>query len=381
MSKINYLLSRFSLERLVFSINGLIALIIYTFFCKKNNSDIWVFGTGSGFFENNTQCFYDYCNRVHISEISLFFVTSHDDLKLPVATLKKGSILAYLKGFQAQTLIFDTGNSDIIPGYLRYARGIKVNLNHGQEGLKKLPEDYYRTKFVDIHCAVSDFERDIKVLECGASRESVFITGQPRYDLINLENKRSNNDVLFFFTWREGMQNISSEQLLETTYIEAIQQVFSSPEVLRILNDYNSTLYVKFHHMLPEMQFTCENQQIVFVDKSVDFTKLINECSILITDYSSVCWDYIYNSRPVIFYPFDYNDYSDSPGLYIDLINDDSMTTVTCTSELEIKLEMTMSKMSGNHKSDSIASQYFEYQDSENCKRVFDEIQKLLNNK
>ena len=63
--------------------------------------------------------------------------------------------------------------------------GIKINVNHGQEGLKKLPADYYYKIRADITCAASEFERSIKVEFCGAPSSTVYVTGLPRYDQLD----------------------------------------------------------------------------------------------------------------------------------------------------------------------------------------------------
>ena len=45
-------------------------------------------------------------------------------------------------------------------------------------------------------------------------------------------------------------------------------------------------------------------------------------CSMLITDYSSVCWDVYYMDKPVLFYQFDYDMYNQAHGSYINMEND-----------------------------------------------------------
>ena len=39
----------------------------------------------------------------------------------------------------------------------------------------------------------------------------------------------------------------------------------------------------------------------------------------LITDYSSVCWDVCYLDKPVLFYQFDYDMYMQAHGSYLDM--------------------------------------------------------------
>ena len=41
-------------------------------------------------------------------------------------------------------------------------------------------------------------------------------------------------------------------------------------------------------------------------------------CRMLITDYSSVCWDVLYQDKPTLFYQFDLDKYNEAHGSYID---------------------------------------------------------------
>lgn len=42
-------------------------------------------------------------------------------------------------------------------------------------------------------------------------------------------------------------------------------------------------------------------------------------CRMLITDYSSVCWDVLYQDKPSLFYQFDIDKYNEAHGSYIDM--------------------------------------------------------------
>src|SRR5699024_6201365 len=50
--------------------------------------------------------------------------------------------------------------------------------------------------------------------------------------------------------------------------------------------------------------------------------ELLMRSSLLITDYSSVAWDFYYLKKPVAFFQFDYATYEELQGSYIDLKKD-----------------------------------------------------------
>lgn len=377
MNKISFYLSRISWERIGYTFVGMLAYFL-RLFMKPPQKPIWVFGSGNGLFENNIQCFYSYCLNNQDLAVTQYFITDKVVDESQVNLIKKGSLKAYLLSFRAQVLVFDTGNSDIIPGFLSYTEGLKVNLNHGQEGLKKLSKDYYKIKTADLLCAVSEFEQDIKINECGAESSNVVVTGQPRYDKVNLALDITEGDILLFFTWREGMQNMSSQEFSKTDYIVNIISIINSCKISETLAKYDKKLYIKLHHMLPKVELPFEDDRIIIVGDNLNLTKIINASSLLITDYSSVCWDFIYNDRPVIFYPFDYDVYSKNPGLYLNMKSDSTLNSIGSITQLERSLESTLGEMNSGSQSLRKGCKYFKYRDTNNCLRIYEKINNLL---
>lgn len=370
VGEITYAIGHFSLKRASYILNGTIALVLYAIFFRRKRR-LWILGTGNGLFDNNVKAFYNFCSSQNL-DIEYKFITTKMKLDTPVPKLRKGSVHAYISVFMAEVLVNDSGNSDLAPGFIKFARGLKVNLNHGQEGFKKLKKDYYKEIIADINCSVSDFESNIKIDCCGANPDTVYVTGQARYDNIS-ENPLSRGDILLFFTWRDGMQYKSSEEILKSKYYESIQEIITSPVISNILQEYNQKMYFRLHHMLPPIDLSIKNEYIIPITDEDNFTEIINRCSVLITDYSSICWDYIYNGRDVIFYPFDYEDYSVYPGLYIDLDANIGLNVAKCIESLEDKIRTVLDSSTKNRNT-SLSSHYFKYHDKNNCKRIYELI-------
>jgi CDP-glycerol glycerophosphotransferase (TagB/SpsB family) len=69
-----------------------------------------------------------------------------------------------------------------------------------------------------------------------------------------------------------------------------------------------------------EKGFSLENIEIL--DQDTDLQEAIAASALLVTDYSSVCWDFLFLDRPVLFYQFDRDDFLEHTGSYIDLGKD-----------------------------------------------------------
>ena len=92
----------------------------------------------------------------------------------------------------------------------------------------------------------------------------------------------------------------------------------------------------------------------------------------LITDYSSVCWDVYYQKKPVIFYQFDYEKYDMAHGSYIDMETELFGRRAVTGDELLEELEKCIeSDFELNQKETEDHHHYFEYIDDKNSERTY----------
>ena len=98
------------------------------------------------------------------------------------------------------------------------------------------------------------------------------------------------------------------------------------------------------------------------------------ESKVLVTDYSSVAWDFHYMKKPVCFYHFDQDKFLETHGSYLDL-NKDIFGTV---SKTEDKLVDKIIESYLNKKNKTIKKEFFEYNDKRNSERIFYNIKDFL---
>lgn len=355
-------MNRFSIAQKVrFVANILVAVSFYFLIYKPSclsrfKKKIILLGTGNGLLENNVECLF---NRLVSKDesVSVFFVSEHKFDKIGLENdanlLRIGSIRAYIRSLQAQVLVIDTCNSDIAPGLHKFLKGLKINVNHGFEGLKKLPSDYFRNIDADIHCASSKFEADLKVYQMGADPKNVLVTGYPRFD--EIANWSLGKDILAFFTWRDwSMYELDHYD----RYLQHINSLICR-EVSVALG--SRKLFIKLHPKF-KSKISSEYSNIIVLSKFDNLTDYVRKCGMLITDYSSVSWDFIYNGRKVIFYCFDYKEYSLRPGLFLKYEEEFS-------SSFALNIPDVLRMLKEQH--DFIDSQkYFCYRDGKSSDRV-----------
>lgn len=133
--------------------------------------------------------------------------------------------------------------------------------------------------------------------------------GFARYDrLVNTASKRQ---ILYMPTWRASIKN--TDDVEGTLYYKKIKSLLCSA----VLNNYllsTNTEFVYFVH--PSIRhwkkyfvpFANHNIKVLN-NEDYDLQKLICSANLLVTDFSSIYFDFAYQGKPVVYYHFDYDDY------------------------------------------------------------------------
>ena len=110
---------------------------------------------------------------------------------------------------------------------------------------------------------------------------------------------------------------------------------------------------------------------------SQPLNELMMECKLLVTDYSSVCWDVYYQGKPVLFYQFDLEQYNETQGSYIDMETELFGDRATEPEQLFALLEEAAANgFQLKEKYAEMRESMYAYLDHNNSQRTCEEIQK-----
>ena len=126
-----------------------------------------------------------------------------------------------------------------------------------------------------------------------------------------------------------------------------------------------------------------ENVKILPADAEI--TQELEKSEILITDYSSVAYDFYYLNKPIIFFQFDKDEYDKKVGSYVknkDLFGIQVKSVEKCVENI-IKISENNFNCDKNliEKFEKLQPKLLKYTDKKNCDRVYTEIIKHLKNK
>ncbi len=144
-------------------------------------------------------------------------------------------------------------------------------------------------------------------------------TGYPRQDLfLNISGKEkasilravnvsgSQKVVLYAPTWRGGV----GEAVIDTKQLRRDVKKLQEIEGVQIL--------FRGHYMVEKI-LSQTNLNVTVVPESIDTNSLLSIVDVLITDYSSICFDFMALGRPIIYYVYDREAYEKERGLYFPL--------------------------------------------------------------
>jgi len=353
------------------------------------NRKIWIIGENFGeCLKDNGYCFFKYCQKNGIQPV-VFFVSkknSHASDQFLCSNqnvLVYGSIRHLAHLFLADVFIYSHTHRDLIYHKLfPLVAGNKkiVFLQHGVTGFKKfyhLYQEYCNEP--DILIVVSEFEKSIIAEQVGTKEQKLKITGFARYDNLTHGNSgQSRQQIAYMPTWRDW---INMASFLDSKFYKSVSSFTADSLLAKLLKEKGVTLKFYLHKQMKDYFSFFESksskvQLIEFGRESVQ--KMIKESNLLITDYSSVSWDFFYLDKPVIFYQFDAEDYLSYRGSYLDINEDifgdqtDSKYTLIDLIKLYIENDF-----QAKEKYKKAKQSFFKYSDQSNCKRIYQEIMRL----
>ena len=181
-----------------------------------------------------------------------------------------------------------------------------IFIQHGVVFLKEtvMINGYLKPNKFDKILISSEYEYKI-FKKYGWTDDKLIKCGLPRWDLLN-KSQQKERSILVMLTWRRF-------KLLEfenSLYKKNLIKFLNNNNLHKYLKENNIKLYFAPHHSLLGLcglDFNLDIENVEFVDSN-ECSKYIQKCSCLITDWSSVAFDFMFQNKPVICYILDKND-------------------------------------------------------------------------
>lgn len=373
------------------------AYLLSFFTKKKSGKKIALIGGNLGEkYEDNAAVYHKYLLNNHKDQVTAYWMydpkTSYAKEQKIENAVPLGSFKNYLLFFQADYTFH--GHSllyDIVPSADKFLflnrKTIITHVSHGIEGFKKIliqKEDVPLLKRTDYFNCASQYEYELKLNKWKIPEKKLIVTGFPRFDRYppNQPSKEVKN-ILMMMTWREWLFDLTKEEFINSSYFKNTTGLLKHKGIQQLLADHNLHMNIALHPFMKKFEnyftgMTDNEHGIKFLDfnqETIEYS--IDHNDMLLTDITSVSWDFLYLNKPIIFYMFDQQEYLEKRGTYLNLDSDlygykaDSIDHVYEYLKKIIEEKITYNEWYPK------AADYIDYFDQDNCKRLTKRVMNL----
>lgn len=370
---------------------------------KKNKPQYWLFNDRPINANDNAEYFFEYINKYHKHLAkNCYFVLAKNSPDLE--RMKKIGNIVIQNSFKHKYLYLNAkyiftshlATSFFKPisfKFLKYYNDlIESKIIWLQHGITMNNIETAANKFnkhVDKIVTATSFENNIFMQKNFFYRETdIWPVGFPRYD--KLQTKKSKT-ILIMPTWRSYLSgsiqrnglHAEKDGFTDSEYFKHYQDILTNEAMLKKAKELGYNIKFILHPGFKQYaKYFIEfgNDVVTIIDKvSFSYNKLFNQSCLLVTDYSSVFFDFAYTKKPTLFFQFDVDDFFGKhykKGLF-DFENMAPGKIITHSEHLSAEIIDLMEKdMQVIEPYNQRILNTFLYFDKNNCERLLAEVMK-----
>lgn len=197
------------------------------------------------------------------------------------------------------------------------------------------------------------------------------LLGLPRYD--NLDNKGYKKQIVIMPSWRNYL--VDEEIFLKSEYFKRFNSLVNNEKLINHAKNNGYELVFKPHPELVKYLDLFDKNDSVQIDQFKKYQEVFNESALLITDYSSIFFDFSYLKKPLIYYQYGNDYHYDSENGYF---NYESMGFGPVIKDEEELINKIIEYIDNDCVMENIykkrVDDFFKYHDHNNSKRCYDWI-------
>mgnify|MGYP002525548759 CR=1 FL=1 len=303
------------------------------------NKNIVVFGSFMGSkYGDNSASFFEYCNTQQKGVYEYYWLSDRKDI---VDTIKlKHNSNAFLKksfrgiwiSLRANIFVTSHGIQDVIFYPPISGRVKELYLHHGLplRGGGRIDSAFYdinRLKNIVGMAATSTWGGAQQKRNIPIELSKILVTGYPRNDIFFNANGNEKDTirkdigvsgfvVLYAPTWRKWKTTTFFP--FDDFELDILVKFLRGNEITIVLRPHSVDMRrLNSKEFFKSLKWCEDVIKIVTIERYNDTQKLLLISDILITDYSSIFYDYLLLDRPIIFFPYDIDDYSERMGSFL----------------------------------------------------------------
>ena len=380
---------------------AVIARILAAMYKKLHKKPLWLISDRLGRASDNGEALFNYLNEIKFADASYFFAIrggeDYTRLKKQGRVVDRASLKYKILHLAADMIISSHAEDFVTNPFDYYSQPYKdilcqkkfVFLQHGvtKDDLSSWLNRYAKNISGFVVSSPAE-EKSILEGNYGYTEKEVWLTGMPRFD--RLENK-GEKFITILPTWRRylaGEIDISSgewknsESVKNSEYMRFWNGLLNDEKLACALKKHGYRILFVPH---PNMKSVCDlvdAPHYVSVAEAPDYKHIYKISSLMVTDYSSVVFDFAYLERPVIYAQFDKNEFfsgnhSYSKGYFDYEQNGFGEVTYTLDDTVNEIIKAIESECALDEKYRARINSFFAYRDKKNSERTLEKIKQL----
>lgn len=292
-------------------------LILFVFY---RNKDIWLVMDRQERADDNAEHFFNYIHDINdgIKKYFVILKESPDYVRLSDSwknILSFYSIKHRIMYLFADKMISSQADEIVVNPFLgknvKFYSGLltadKIFLQHGvaKDDMSSWLRKY--DKNVKLLVTTADIEaKSFKDYKYNYADGVVQVLGLPRYD--GLSNVSDKKQILIMPSWRRSLIHATEKQIQKSEYFLRFNSLINNKRLINLAKSCGYKIIFKPHPNTFEFIDLFDTNDFVIIDDKSKYQELFNNSSLLITDYSSLSFDFAYLKKPIIYYQYG-NDY------------------------------------------------------------------------
>ena len=214
------------------------------------------------------------------------------------------------------------------------------------------------------------------------------LTGLPRYDKLNNKEKNKEKIIFFYPTWRNEIAGPGfprkqgrpyRDDYKNSEYFKFFNSILTNKKLINKLKEKKYKIVYCLHPLMKEQIIDHQSNDVIEFVNEIDYSDMLTKASLMVTDYSSLSFDFAYLKKPVIYAQFDkekfFKEHIYLKDIYFDF-DKDGFGEVEITPEKVV--ERIINVIDNDCKMDkkylNKVEKFFKYNDNKNSERVYKEI-------
>lgn len=305
---------------------------------KKTSEKIWLVSDRTNRGDDNGEVFYEYLCENKIEGVKPYFVIDKDTEEWKKISAYGELIAPFskqhkMKHLLSEFVISSQANDAVINPFKRYEylyRDIMYNkpivfLQHGviKDDLSGWLNRYNRNLYGFVTTTKPEYD-SILNYDYYYTPDDVWLTGLPRHDKLYHDEKKY---ITVMPTWRKTLTVgtddkgvwLLGEEFTNSNYYKFYDALLNHKRLLAEMKKRGYTLCFMPHpNAMSGISLFHHNPDVIFFDESAIYRDVFAWTNLMVTDYSSVAFDFAYLRKPIIYAQFDRAEFFNGEHSYVE---------------------------------------------------------------